>query len=97
MPRSPAVQAVIDILRKERERRGLSQRALARQMGVTQSFIGAVEHHEDRNISLATLVRVAEALGGVVTVQFGVTDVQTAASASADAYTAPETPSTEEL
>lgn len=94
MPRTPDSQTVIDMVRSERLRRKISQRALAQQLGISQSYLATIEQHSDRDITLGTLIKVAKALGGVVTVKFGVTDVQAAAQASTDAYTAPETPET---
>ena len=49
-----------------REARGLSQRQLAAQLGVTQSAIAQLESAEPRNLELLTLVRAATALGGRV-------------------------------
>lgn len=49
-----------------REARGLSQRQLAEQLGVTQSAIAQLESAEPRNLELLTLVRAATALGGRV-------------------------------
>lgn len=49
-----------------RETRGLSQRQLAEQLGVTQSAIAQLESAEPRNLELRTLVRAATALGGRV-------------------------------
>ena len=51
-----------------REARGLSQRQLAEQLGVTQSAIAQLESAEPRNLELLTLVRAATALGGRVDV-----------------------------
>ena len=51
-----------------RETRGLSQRQLAEQLGVTQSAIAQLESAEPRNLELLTLVRAATALGGRVDV-----------------------------
>ncbi len=51
-----------------RKARGLSQRQLAEQLGVTQSAIAQLESAEPRNLELLTLVRAAAALGGCVRV-----------------------------
>lgn len=51
-----------------RKARGLSQRQLAAQLGVTQSAIAQLESAEPRNLELLTLVRAATALGGRVDV-----------------------------
>jgi DNA-binding XRE family transcriptional regulator len=49
-----------------REARGLSQRQLAKQLGVTQSAIAQLETSRPKNVELRTLVRAAAALGGRV-------------------------------
>lgn len=54
-------------LRAARHRAGLSQEALAREVGVTQQQIAGLES-PDANLTVATLLRVAEALGQDVTI-----------------------------
>ena len=49
-----------------RERRGVSQRALARMVGVSQPVIARIEAGRARNLELRTLVRIATALDGEV-------------------------------
>jgi DNA-binding XRE family transcriptional regulator/predicted RNase H-like HicB family nuclease len=56
-------------LRAARHRAGLTQAALARKVGVRQQQIAALES-PDANITLGTLLRVAEALGQDVAVAF---------------------------
>lgn len=51
-----------------REKRGLSQAQLARQLGVSQSAIAQLEGGRSLNVELRTLVRTALALGARVTV-----------------------------
>ena len=59
----PATQAVIgQRLRAQREAQGLSQMALAEMCGMHFTFVSSVERGE-RNISVATLLRMAEGLG----------------------------------
>lgn len=53
-------------LAKLREERGLSQRALAERVGVSQPVIARIESGAVKNIQLRTLVRTAEALGARV-------------------------------
>ena len=62
-----AINVVQDLVAL-REARGLSQRQLAEQLGVTQSAIAQLESAEPRNLELLTLVRAATALGGRVNV-----------------------------
>ena len=49
-----------------REDRGLSQRALADLVGVTQPVIARIESGKARNLELKTVVRIAAALGARV-------------------------------
>ncbi len=49
-----------------REERGLSQRALADLVGVTQPVIARIESGKARNLELKTVVRIAAALGARV-------------------------------
>jgi len=52
-----------------RQARGVSQRQLARMLGVTQPVIARIESGRSQNIGLQTIVRVARALGGRVQVR----------------------------
>ena len=61
VPVAPTLAARIQ-LRHARHRAGLSQGELARRLGVSQQQVAALEA-PDSNMSLATLARVAEALG----------------------------------
>lgn len=49
-------------VRRERQRRGLSQEAFAEVIGVHRTYLGAVERGE-RNLSLQSVERLAEVLG----------------------------------
>lgn len=53
-----------------REKRGLTQAALARRMHVTQPFIAKLESGQIRNFNLETLVKVAVALDSELEVRF---------------------------
>jgi transcriptional regulator with XRE-family HTH domain len=55
-------RVVADNVRSIRERRGLSQEALAARCRLHRTYIGAVERAE-RNITLNTLAQLATALG----------------------------------
>lgn len=49
-----------------REQQGISQRELARRMGVSQPVIARIESGRNRNLGLRTLVRIASVLNGKV-------------------------------
>jgi transcriptional regulator with XRE-family HTH domain len=49
-------------VRKERNRLGLSQMAMAEEVGVHYTYISSIERGE-RNVSLENIVRIAEVLG----------------------------------
>ncbi len=51
------------VIRKLREERGLSQKALAERAGVTDAYITMIEKGKRKNPSLAILKRLARALG----------------------------------
>jgi DNA-binding XRE family transcriptional regulator len=53
-----------------REKRGLTQAELARRVGTTQAGISRLENANYRNYSLATLGKVAAALGARLKVDF---------------------------
>lgn len=53
-----------------REKRGLSQAELARKVGTTQAGISRLENPNYQNYSLATLGKVANALGARLKVDF---------------------------
>ena len=55
---------------KLRERRGLTQAALARRMRVSQPFIAKLESGEAHNFNLETLAKLAEALDSDLEVRF---------------------------
>lgn len=61
IPVSPSLAVRIQ-LRLARHRAGLSQGALAKKVGVSQQQIAALEA-PDANLTLSTLLKVAEALG----------------------------------
>jgi transcriptional regulator with XRE-family HTH domain len=51
-----------------REARGLSQRALAARLGISQPAVAKIESGRAANLQLRTLVRLVTALGGQLTV-----------------------------
>lgn len=52
-----------------REKRGLSQRELAKLLGTTQPYVAKLESGRVKNLGLRTLVKCATALGGRVTLE----------------------------
>jgi transcriptional regulator with XRE-family HTH domain len=61
-PLSPATQALGERVRDRRQKLGLSQEALAHQIGIHWTFLGQVERGR-RNISLHNLLKLAVGLG----------------------------------
>lgn len=59
-----AALQVEDDLTRLREASGLSQRELARRLGVSQPFVAKLESGRVKNMELRTLVRTVAALGG---------------------------------
>ena len=57
----PVCVQVIRLLKKERERRGLSKYFVAQESGMSPQMIGYVEN-EMRNPTLETVLRIAEAM-----------------------------------
>lgn len=53
-------------LTEMRERAGMTQRELARRVGVSQPVIARMESRRIRNVTLKTLVRAASALGATL-------------------------------
>jgi len=53
-----------------REEKHLKQAELARKLGVSQQFISQIETGQERNLTLDTLVRLAETLGRGVKISF---------------------------
>ena len=58
---STLIQLTANELRHRREMMGISQESLAQLCGLHRTYIGAIERGE-RNITLATLLKLAEAL-----------------------------------
>jgi len=58
---SPAHVAFGNAIRAIRKEQGISQEAFALKCGLDRSYYGAVERGE-RNVSLANIIRIAEAL-----------------------------------
>jgi transcriptional regulator with XRE-family HTH domain len=57
----PALRALGDAIRMARIERGLSQEALAVDVGLDRSYVGGIERGE-HNITLVNLLRIAETL-----------------------------------
>lgn len=54
---------VVDLLRQERQRQGLSLTELADRTGIDEANLARLEHGGDLNPTIATLERIAAALG----------------------------------
>ena len=59
---SPALVALGNAIRHTRERKGISQEALALLAEVDRSYVGRVERG-DNNVAILTLAKIAKALG----------------------------------
>ncbi len=53
-----------------RQDKHLNQKELAARLGVTQQFVSQIETGEGRNLTLATIIRIAESLGHKVRISF---------------------------
>ncbi len=53
-----------------RQEKRLNQKELAAKLGVTQQFISQIETGEGRNLTLATITRIAQSLGHKVRISF---------------------------
>lgn len=53
-----------------RQRKNLRQADLARKLGVTQQFISQIETAEEKNLTIETLIKIAESLGRGVKISF---------------------------
>lgn len=60
---------VISQIIEYREKLGLTQDELAARIGVSQPFIARLENDEAANLSLETLVKIAEALDGEIEIR----------------------------
>ena len=52
-----------------REKRGLSQRELAKRLGASQPYVAKLESGRIKNVGVTTLVKYARAVGGSVTIK----------------------------
>lgn len=52
-----------------REKRGLTQRQLARRLGTSQPYVAKLESGRVKNLGVRTLVKCARALGGSVSIR----------------------------
>ena len=55
---------------KLREKRGLSQRELARKLGTKQQVVSRIESSQKMNLTLATLQKIAQALRSHLVINF---------------------------
>ena len=53
-----------------RQEKHLNQKALAEKLGVSQQFISQIETGEGRNLTLDTIIKIAESLGHKVRISF---------------------------
>jgi DNA-binding Xre family transcriptional regulator len=63
------LKQVLKALKEERQRQGMSLRALNERTGIDRGSLSKLENDPDPNITLNTLMRYAEALGKTITVQ----------------------------
>ena len=63
------LKQVLQALRQERERQGLSLADLNERMGIDRGSLSKLENDEDPNVTMNTLLRYAEAIGKTLTVQ----------------------------
>jgi len=66
-----------------REKRGLSQRQLAKLLGTSQPYVAKLESGRIKNLGVNTLVKYARALGGSVTIKIEPADKRAVAARSA--------------
>ncbi|MFH1245097.1 MAG: helix-turn-helix domain-containing protein [Candidatus Omnitrophota bacterium] len=59
-----------------REEENLRQVDIARRLGVSQQFVSQIETGQERNLTLETLIRIAQSLGRGVKISFPKTSVQ---------------------
>ena len=60
---------IADAIIALRQRQGITQKALARRLKVSQPFIAKLERVEAHNFTLGTLLKVVEALNGELVIQ----------------------------
>lgn len=53
-----------------RQEKHLNQKGLAEKLGVSQQFVSQIETGEGKNLTLDTLIRIAESLGRKVKISF---------------------------
>lgn len=63
------LKQVLGALKKERQRQGMSLRALNERTGIDRGSLSKLENDPDPNITINTLMRYAEAVGKTITVQ----------------------------
>ena len=65
-----------------REKRGITQRQLAKLLGTTQPYVAKLESGRIKNVGVKTLVKCARALGGSVTIRIDSQDKRAVARAA---------------
>ncbi len=63
------LKVIVQIIER-RKQMGLTQSQLAKRMGVSEPFIAKIENDEAVNLSLETLVKIADALDSEVEINF---------------------------
>ena len=63
------LKVIVQIIER-REQMGLTQSQLAKRMGVSQPVIAKIENDEASNLSLETLVKIADALDSEIEIHF---------------------------
>jgi DNA-binding Xre family transcriptional regulator len=63
------LKQVLQLLKKERERQGLSLADMNERTGIDRGSLSKLENDEDPNVTMNTLLRYAEAIGKTLMVQ----------------------------
>lgn len=63
------LKQVLQALKEERQRQGMSLRALNERTGIDRGSLSKLENDPDPNVTVNTLMKYAEAVGKTITVQ----------------------------